>query len=122
MKKIYALAIFFALTNCEVSAQSVYNQVNTPEDVSYQMGIYTVFPNPAANNVSIVLNFTPIRKLSVEIIDFNGRLRRAYSFAPGGYVLNFDVSFLEQGQFIVRVLDRGRLVGRARLLKGIELR
>ena len=116
MKKILlSLSIFLALATV-ANAQAFYRNSET-EQVAAQGAILNMFPNPALNNTTVVLNYIPRQRMTVDIVDFNGNVRRSFAFSPGGRQLSFDVGFLEAGYYVVRVREAGRLVDRTKLLK-----
>ena len=87
------------------------------ESIVVEQHIETLFPNPALNNATVILNYLPDQKVYVDIIDFNGNLRRSFAFLPHGRQLSFDVGFLEEGYYIIRVREGYRLIDITRLLK-----
>ncbi|HTM64978.1 MAG TPA: T9SS type A sorting domain-containing protein [Flavipsychrobacter sp.] len=120
MKKILlALAILFIIPT-QSEAQAFYRDFS---DNGYytanntQFGVLNLFPNPAVNNASVVLSYLPAERTFVDILDFNGQLRRSFSFNPGGRQLNFNVSFLERGYYIVRVREGDRLIDIIKMVK-----
>jgi hypothetical protein len=120
MKKILlAFAIVLGIS-AQGQAQAFYrdlsnNSYGASNNASF--GILNLFPNPANNNASVVLSYLPARRTFVDILDFNGQLRRSFSFSPGGRQLNFNVSFLERGYYIVRVREGDRLIDMIKMVK-----
>jgi hypothetical protein len=120
MKKILlALAILLTIS-AQSEAQAFYRDFS---DNGYytgnntQFGVLNLFPNPAINNASVVLSYLPAKRTFVDILDFNGQLRRSFGFNPGGRQLNFNVSFLERGYYIVRVREGDRLIDIIKMVK-----
>lgn len=62
-----------------------------------------VYPNPVLSNTHIILPNQPKAQVSVDIIDLNGRVARSYSYAPGTYSLDVDMSTLPSGIYSLRV-------------------
>lgn len=118
MKKILlSLAIVAAAGIDQVNAQAFYRNNDATEVVMTAGRIENLFPNPALNSTTIVLDYIPLQKIFVDIVDFNGQVRRTFAFTPGTRQLSFDVGFLESGYYVVRVREAGRLVDRTKLLK-----
>jgi|GEM_PF-2959925 len=117
MKKlILILGLLFFTSGSEAIAQAFSR--NTVQ--SYELTdtkIVNMFPNPAVNHATVVLNYTPRRQTTIDMVDFNGQIRRSFAFAPGGNQFSFDVGFLERGHYVVRVRESGRLIDVARLVK-----
>lgn len=121
MKKVLlALAIMLTI-NAESYAQAFYRDVSdggyyTNANVT-EARVLKLFPNPAINNASVVLTYLPEKRTYVDILDFNGQVRRSFGFNPGGRQLNFNVSFLERGYYIVRVREGDRLIDVLKMVK-----
>jgi len=120
MKKILlALAILLTIS-AQSDAQAFFR--GFADDGHYaannsKLIVLNLFPNPAINNASVVLSYLPARRTFVDILDFNGQLRKSFSFNPGGRQLNFNVSFLERGYYIVRVREDNRLIDVIKMVK-----
>lgn len=84
----------------------------------YQNVSTLVFPNPAINSTTVALNYIPTRRTFVDIVDFNGNIRRTYAFAPGGNKLTVEVGFLEQGYYALRIREANTLIDRVKFVKG----
>jgi hypothetical protein len=44
------------------------------------------------------------------VVDLNGNIARTFSYAPGTYLLDVDLSRLPEGLYSVRVADRARII------------
>ena len=91
---------------------------NNPAVATVEPVASLVFPNPAVNSTTVLLNYTPFRRVVIDIVDFNGNVRRSYVFAPGGNRFTVDVGFLEQGYYVLRVREGAALISRTKLIKG----
>lgn len=76
------------------------------------------FPNPATNNVTVQLPYAAQNAIDVLVLNFNGTVIRNYRFAPGGQSFSIDVSYLDQGNYVLHVHDGGRAAGYVKLIKG----
>jgi hypothetical protein len=83
----------------------------------YSPGVTNVFPNPVINSASIVLNYTPLSRINIDLVDFNGQLRRKYVFNPGNHAMSIDVSDLDKGFYVLRVREQNILVDIVKLVK-----
>jgi hypothetical protein len=121
MKLLYIILVVILFPFFGYSQAFFENRTSDmPQERFPEARIINAFPNPVQNNLTIVLNYLPVRRFTVEIIDFNGRLRRSFAFAPGGQQISMDLSFLDPGDYVVRVLQSGRLVDRTRILKSVD--
>jgi hypothetical protein len=115
------LTLLLLLTAAAFSGTKAHAQAfTTPvseEGMYVTPGIANMFPNPAMNQTTVVLNYLPGNPVYVELVDFNGNIRRSYAFTAGGQQLSFDVSFLERGLYVVRVREASRLVDMVKLVK-----
>lgn len=100
-----------------VNAQDFYNVGTTPANITSAQ-VLTVFPNPANNNTTVVLNYMPVNKVFLDLVDFNGHIRRTFSFPPGTQQLSLDVSFLETGYYVLRIREGAMLIDIVKFVKG----
>lgn len=113
---IFIFGFIFTAFVQETAAQAFYKN----NDIAYDLRetkIVNMFPNPATNHATIVLNYVPLRQTVLDVVDFNGHIRRSFAFAPGGNQFSFDVGFLERGHYVVRIRESNRLIDVARLVK-----
>ena len=115
-RKLLISTLAFSLAIPEARSQAFYK----PDPASLtvvERRIVNLFPNPALNHATVVLNYQPAEQVYVDLIDFNGQVRRSFGFAPGGNQLSFDVGFLERGYYVVLLRDAYRLIDRVKLVK-----
>jgi len=115
MKKMILLMAIWAGCITESNAQAFYQSQTTEQAPEWR--ITNLFPNPAINSATVVLNYIPAQMIFVDVVDFNGEIRRSFSFTPGGRQLTFDVGFLERGYYVIRVREASRLIDMVKLLK-----
>jgi hypothetical protein len=119
MKKrvLVAFLLFALFCNLGVSAQgNYYNGANRSSE-EYTRGVLNLFPNPSVNYATIVLNYIPVNRINIDLVDFNGNLLRRFAFSPGSQQMSIDVSDLERGFYILRVRERNSLVDILKLVK-----
>src|SRR5687768_14967625 len=103
MKKLILLFSSIVALAISVPAKAQDFTANNQVTQDYEPIMTWVYPNPAINSTTVVLNYIPVRKVYIELVDFNGNIRRSYAFAPGGNKLSIDVGFLESGNYIMRI-------------------
>jgi hypothetical protein len=69
-----------------------------------------LYPNPVIAQTRIVLPIVPKTTVDVQVVDLNGNIARTFSYAPGTYLLDVDLSRLPEGLYSVRVADRARII------------
>jgi hypothetical protein len=116
MKKLLLIFSAFILGLSPSKAQDF--AANNPVVTAVEPIASLVFPNPAVNSTTVLLSYTPMRRVIIDIVDFNGNIRRSYAFAPGGNRFTVDVGFLEQGYYVLRVREGAALLSRTKLIKG----
>ncbi|HRO43381.1 MAG TPA: T9SS type A sorting domain-containing protein [Flavipsychrobacter sp.] len=118
MKQIILLfGIIILGTFEQATAQAFFRNNSSLQTTQAKTRIMTMFPNPATNHTTIVLNYIPAQRTVVDIVDYNGHIRQSFQFSAGGNQLSFDLSSLERGYYIVRVREAARLVDIAKLVK-----
>ena len=103
--------ILLAQNTWEEDSELLANQVE------YVAPVDVVFPNPANSQTTVVLNYIPIEKVYVDVVDHNGNVHFTQVYAPGGRYLNLDVSFLDRGFYVLRIRERTGLLQVVRLVK-----
>jgi len=116
MKKMILFLAMWAGSISMASAQA-FSRQNQDNYRIAETRIVNLFPNPAINNATVVLNYAPAQKVFVDVVDFNGEIRRSFAFLPGGRQLTFDVGFLDRGYYVIRVREASRLVDIVKLIK-----
>ncbi len=120
MKKIY-IAIVMALAAASISvrskAQAFYKEQPPVYSGYYPAEVINLYPNPARNAATVVLNYAPQDRVAIDLVDFSGNLRRTFTFNAGGRAFRFDVGFLERGYYLIRVREENRLIDILRLQK-----
>jgi hypothetical protein len=76
-----------------------------------------MYPNPARDNVHILLPVITDRKVAVNVLDFNGQIKLSWLFESGGNELNIDISTLPDGLYAVHVIQPGIDIQKVKLLK-----
>ena len=76
-----------------------------------------LYPNPVENQARIVLPQASIGTVTVDVIDLNGNVTRSYSYAPGSYQLDVDMSRLPAGMYSVRVFGKGVVYHNIKVIK-----
>ena len=73
------------------------------------MNQLALYPNPVNNNATIAFNLMQSTKLSVKVLDINGRVIATVadnaSFNAGAQNLTVDASALEAGVYMVRLFN-----------------
>jgi PKD repeat protein len=66
----------------------------------------TLFPNPAADNISVVMNLNASADVVITAFDMNGKLMidENYNMGAGATTLNYDVTTWNNGVYFVRIV------------------
>ena len=91
---------------------------NTATYSGYLPQVVNVFPNPAITHMTVVLSHQLMRRAHIDIIDFNGNVRRSFTFAPGSHKFDLEVGFLNQGYYVLWVREGSVLLDRVKFVKG----
>lgn len=120
MKKIYitiVIALVATMLSVHVHAQAFYKEQPQMYAGYFPAQVINLYPNPARNAATVVLNYTPQDRITVDLVDFSGNLRRTFTFNGGAKAFRFDVGFLERGYYLIRVREENRLIDVLRLQK-----
>lgn len=74
-------------------------------------------PNPATKLVNVQLRYTPQSTVRVVLLDLVGRALHTQTAARGDATLQFDLSSLQKGVYLVQVFENEQLVSTKRLIK-----
>jgi hypothetical protein len=118
MKKLILLFSSLAALALSGLASAQNFAANNQVTPDYEPPMTWVYPNPAIHSTTVVLNYIPVSKVFIDLVDFNGNIRRSYAFAPGGNKLSIDVGFLESGYYIMRIREGAGLIDIVKLVKG----
>jgi len=103
---------------CGKANGQAFTQQPVASDMPLESAIINMFPNPATNFTTVVLRYDAVQEITIDVVDYNGQIRRSFRFAPGGRQLSFDISFLERGNYVIRLRETARLLDIAKLVKG----
>lgn len=78
-----------------------------------------VYPNPAISNARIMLPFASEGKVTVSVVNMNGKVDRTYQYEPRSYQLDVDMSTLADGIYSVHVSGKGVGEHNLRIQKGL---
>jgi hypothetical protein len=78
------------------------------------------YPNPAVSTVRIMFQNEPRGRLSLEVLDLNGRIMNSRMYTTGTPAYDLDVSTLPIGLYTVRVLQDGMLTDEIKLVRRSE--
>ncbi|PLX02196.1 MAG: hypothetical protein C0595_11755 [Marinilabiliales bacterium] len=70
----------------------------------------SIFPNPVKNKLNIIINIVKWQQRQLIIRDINGREVINENIAPGSANHQLDVSTLENGIYVVSLLEKGKLL------------
>ena len=74
-------------------------------------------PNPATKLVNVQLHYTPQSAVRVVLLDLVGRALHTQTAARGDATLQFDLSGMQKGVYLVQVFENDQLVSTKRLIK-----
>ncbi|MEL6988436.1 MAG: T9SS type A sorting domain-containing protein [Bacteroidota bacterium] len=113
VRNLYILILFFFISISAVSAQSEFNASFGNEiELEEIYNNIKVFPNPAQSYFSVSENNVV---LQVEVYNLLGRKLKSFKMEAG---MKYDVSDLNKGMYLVRLLDsKEKVVKTLRLQK-----
>lgn len=118
MKKMILIIWTLVLCTLPRFSQAQGYADNTTTYSGYLPQVVNVFPNPAINHMTVVLSHQLMRRTHIDIIDFNGNVRRSFTFAPGNYRFDLEVGFLNRGYYVLWVREGSLLLDRVKFVKG----
>jgi hypothetical protein len=74
------------------------------------------YPNPVTSQARILFQYPSLSTIQIYIIDLRGQVMRSFSYAPGSYTLDLDMSTLATGLYNVRVIE-GRTITNIKVIK-----
>lgn len=84
---------------------------------NYSRGILKVYPNPARSMLYLEQEEGAAGWVVIEISDMTGRLLVQENAAPGAQRIGIDVGMLFGGTYIIRLMEKGFVKGRASFIK-----
>ena len=80
--------------------------------------IFYVAPNPATNNVTVYFDFdSNTNNNTIEVVDMLGRIVQKETVNYNSGNSNLNIEGLQQGTYIVRLLNNGKLQGQTKPIK-----
>ncbi|MFT4602377.1 MAG: hypothetical protein ACI857_002563 [Arenicella sp.] len=81
---------------------------------------FRIWPNPAVDMINIGFTRTQSGLGKIELYSVDGRLIQVQDFtnlAEGNYLKQLDLSILESGQYLIRILQNEELIGSQKIVK-----
>ena len=80
-------------------------------------GLLTLYPNPAQDEITLVVSTTDIEGGRIELYDAQGRLVKQVNLTFNGGQVSLNISDLENGVYMVSVKNDQGIIGHAKLVK-----
>ena len=106
-------SVYFDLQRWILSADNVVYEVPDLNDESKIL----LFPNPAAQQLNVLLNGHAADVYTVSVFDVQGKAALSEQTFSNRYVLPLDVSALSQGEYTVKVLADKKYLKSMKFLK-----
>ncbi len=92
------------VTNTVVTSTKIITQINTIKKP--EVKLISAEPNPATDNLNLHVNYNGKENLSLEIIDFNGKIVLQQLLLNSKKLINLNVSNLNAGSYMVHVFGK----------------
>ncbi|MCE3281093.1 MAG: type sorting protein [Bacteroidetes bacterium] len=98
-------------TYCACSNSCVQGTIGIESFEATDAIILALYPNPAVNSISLLINAKRSETMSIEVFDMMGKkqLIRTMNSVIGENKLDLDISQLVQGTYILNVIDENQL-------------
>lgn len=99
---------------CNITGINEQTPINAAFDVS------SIYPNPATDNTSIVIDLIENSTITIELFDVNGKLiQQAFSgqLAMGQNTINLNLTSIGSGNYLVKVSDNSGVFATRALIK-----
>ncbi len=117
MKQMIWIAGIIAIMNTHNADAQAFSKSTAAVTSAENTRIVNLYPNPARTVTTVVLSYIPREKIMVDIIDYNGQIRRSYEFPPGENRFNLDIGFLENGNFVLYVRQQAVIIDVVKIVK-----
>lgn len=97
-------------TYCACSNNCVFTGIGEPA-IQSSILIQNIYPNPAVNNVSVIINSKDAETVTVEVYDMMGRKQSSSSIKAvvGENKIDLELSSLAPGTYILKIIDSENL-------------
>lgn len=101
---------YYRLVQTDVSGAVSFVDVKTVNRSKQPVTFFTAYPNPVQGTLSIRLHSAVSQKVIAEMYDMTGRrfITQQYNVAEGEQILSLDMSRLNNGSYILKVISGGQ--------------
>ncbi len=103
--------------HCLAPAKTNVKTVENRNTAVMSLESMNLSPNPATKLVNVQLRYTPQSAVRVVLLDLVGRALHTQTAVRGDATLQFDLSGLQKGVYLVQVFENEQLVSTKRLIK-----